>query len=84
MNKAPKILRRPSSAHSRLTQNWAPLPYWHYFHEKEQIVSKPEEKVAQKKKVSHSVLFLVNTKKDTGTFVMTMKGAYFDQPSYHI
>ena len=57
VNKAPKIWRRTYRAHSRInTYMSSPCHIEMILTEKEQIVPKPEEEVAQKKKISQKKL----------------------------
>ncbi|VFV30575.1 Hypothetical predicted protein [Lynx pardinus] len=57
VNKAPKMRRRTYRAHGRINPYMSsPCHIEMILTEKEQIVPKPEEEVAQKKKVNYSLL----------------------------
>lgn len=61
VNKAPKMRRRTYRAHGRINPYMSsPCHIEMILTEKEQIVPKPEEEVAQKKKVE-SITFLVSS-----------------------
>ena len=69
VNKAPKMRRRTYRAHGRINPYMSsPCHIEMILTEKEQILPKPEEEVAQKKKVNCSVL--VSFVYDTGFFVL--------------